>query len=138
MDTPRPPNETSPHLARWFERHGRDAWAHLPDLPEHVGSEPALRILEGFVEQACTCQNLTSLQMGRYGVAALPRAWALAQLEGAAARVLEPHDAWTYRRLLELYDLLEAHDLLRRLVAHGHGSDDPAIREAAAEFADER
>jgi hypothetical protein len=54
--------------------------------------------------------------------------------EAAVARRVTLEDNWEYRRLLEVCDMLDAHDLLARWVAVGAASADAEVREAAEDF----
>ena len=70
-----------------------------------------------------------SLQTAREAITALPRGWVLDQIEGVAEPLLERGDDDTYRRLLELYELLDR-GLMLRLARRAATSDDADIREA--------
>ena len=57
----------------------------------------------------------------------------LERIEGIADRTLNYDDDWEYRRLLELYERLDA-NLLSRLVSRGIESPNADIAEAAQDF----
>jgi hypothetical protein len=80
----------------------------------------------------CQAQNARSITLGRLVAVEIPREWFVARIEGVASRVLNLEDEWEYRRLLELYSGVDE-GLLRRLIAHGLGSANADIREAAVE-----
>jgi hypothetical protein len=69
-------------------------------------------------------------------LAGLPRPWLAARIEAAPAPLLRLQDEWEYRRLLELYALLDP-ELWRRLAARGLRSPVADIREAAAAALDD-
>jgi hypothetical protein len=85
------------------------------------------------LESACMAQSMPAITRGRTEILALPRERVLEIIESVAAETLPLSEEWEYRRLLELYQDLDA-GLLQRLVASGLASDDPAIREAAEDF----
>jgi hypothetical protein len=66
---------------------------------------------------------------------ALSRERVLELIEDVAVKTLRLSDDWEYRRLLEVYERLDE-GLLRRLVASGLTSSNPAVREAAEDFRD--
>jgi len=54
------------------------------------------------------------------------------RIESTVSETL-PFEEWEYRRLLELYEMLD-HSLLLRLIARGLSSDDCDLRMAAEDF----
>jgi hypothetical protein len=91
-------------------------------------------VLKVALERSCCAQNARNITLGREIIMALPREWVLPRIDGVAQRVLNlTGDDWEYRRLLEVYDVLDR-SLLKKLVAAGLTSDNEGIREAAEEF----
>jgi len=64
----------------------------------------------------------------------MPRAWVLENLERIADDALNLADYWEYRRLLELYEVLDAHGPINSLIACGLISTDADVREAAEDW----
>jgi hypothetical protein len=85
------------------------------------------------VRNACQPTYVPTIEAGRQAVLALPREWVVANIEGVVATGLDLSDYWHYRRLLELYSLLDG-ALVDRLVKAGLLSADPEIAEAARDF----
>ncbi len=85
------------------------------------------------VREACQPTYAAKILSGRQRVLALPRPWVVANIERVAAAGLDLDDYWEYRRLLELYALLDG-ALVARLVEVGRLSTDPEIAEAARDF----
>jgi len=95
--------------------------------------QPTIDDLRSAIQLACQPQNAHRIVAGRQNVIATPRQWVLRSLEQVAADCLDLTDYWQYRRLLELASQLDE-DLVQRLVAIGHGSDDEDILDAAGDF----
>ena len=94
---------------------------------------PDERELLAEVREACQPTYVPNIERGRRKVVALPRPWVVANIERVAAAGLDLTDGWQYRRLLELYSLLDR-ALVERLVKVGELSPDPEIAEAAQDF----
>lgn len=84
---------------------------------------------------ACETTYTPRMRWGRMQLMAMPRVWVLENIERVAAEGLAPFDYWNYRRLLELYSMLDP-DLVSRLVDRGLSSTDFEVREAAEDFRD--
>jgi hypothetical protein len=90
LDSFGPPHSENPYLPRAISKVNDRApglWGRLElvlDLEPAVGRA----VLSDFLEQACLCQNAGNIQIGRYGIGALPRAWVLANIEDAAEPML--------------------------------------------------
>ena len=69
----------------------------------------------------------------RESILSLPRDWVVARIEGVASPILERGGDEEYRRLLELYALLDAH-LAHRLAEMAMKHDDEDVREAGQDF----
>ena len=67
----------------------------------------------------------------------MARPWVLANVRPLLAAVIAAGDDSDYRRALELAPFLDA-ALLAELVAQGHASADPEVREAAADWTADR
>jgi len=85
------------------------------------------------LELACQSQNIKNIQVGRIAILSLSREWAVREIEIFAEPLIRLEDEWEYRHLGELYEKLDV-GLLRRLVARGLVSRNPAIRETAHEL----
>jgi hypothetical protein len=69
----------------------------------------------------------------RDAIRSLPREWVLAHIEASAEPLLLAGDEEEYRRLLELYEQLDA-DLTRRLATRAARDDRADVREAGNDF----
>jgi hypothetical protein len=90
--------------------------------------------LSDYLEGACKAQSVRAITWGRNGILAMDRAWVLRNTDAIAKAALNLTDEWEFRRLLEVYELLDP-DLLRGLVVVGQQSRAQEIREAAEDFA---
>jgi hypothetical protein len=89
--------------------------------------------LRAALERACQAQNVANIIQGRRETLALPRETVLQNIERLAAVSLPLNDEWVFRRLLEIYELLDR-GLLGRLVQTGLASGNAEIKEAAKDF----
>ncbi len=92
-------------------------------------------VLAYLLELACQTQSVYNIMLGRNALAAIPHDWLLEQVEIAAEPLVRLDQEYEYRRLLELYELLDA-QLLGRLVERGLRSGNTEVREAAEDFLD--
>jgi len=92
-------------------------------------------VLDYLLGLACNGQNIAPITIARSAICEIPRPWLLSNIEVSANDCLDLGDYWVYRRLLELYSLVDQ-ELVRRLVPKGLTSADPEIRQAAHEFKD--
>lgn len=107
-------------------------WARLetvPDLPE----EAQAAVLRFLLEIGCQATHIRNVTLGRSALCCMPQEWLVSRIEQAAADSLDLDDEWQFRRLGEVYELLDA-ELVRHLITQGETSPDPAIREAAEDF----
>ena len=104
-------------------------WDRIPSLPLDLG----LAILRESVEMACQATHVGRIMIGRHCTVALPRGWVLEHIEAVAEPLIQLNTDWEFRRLLELFDLLDQ-DLLRRLALRAGEHTDPEIREAGVDF----
>ena len=77
----------------------------------------------------------SNIEPARLVILSLSREWVIANIEAAAEPLLREGGEEEYRRLLELYTLLDGR-LAARLAARARASDDPAIREAGVDFSE--
>ena len=103
--------------------------AQADTLPAPVAHQ-AIAALLG---RACQAQHIRNIELGHEAAAEMPRLWLVREIEAVAARTLNLHDEWEFRRLLELYQFLNP-QLLSRLIAQGLQSRNPEIAGAAREF----
>jgi len=89
--------------------------------------------LRAALGRACQAQNVSVITQGRREILSMPRDEILASIERVAADSLPLGDEWEFRRLLELYEQLDA-GLLRRLVERGLRSENAEVREAAEDL----
>jgi hypothetical protein len=89
--------------------------------------------LRAALQRACQAQNDSVIMRGRREILAMPREEVLEHIERVSAAALPLGSEWEFRRLLELYEQLDR-SLLQRLVESGRQSENPEIREAAADF----
>ena len=87
-----------------------------------------------YLEGACKAQSDRAITWGRNGILAMDREWVLRNIDATAKTALDLTDEWEFRRLLEVYALLDP-DLLNGLVKIGQRSPAPEIREAAEDRA---
>lgn len=103
--------------------------ANIAILPEHIAHEAVAAILR----RGCQSANVRNILLGRAAAAEIPRDWLLGHIEAVAERTLNLDDEWEYRRLLELYDLLDPR-LATRLVKRGIENRNDEVQEAAKEY----
>jgi len=89
--------------------------------------------LARFLGLACQAQSIKRISEGRYGILEMDREFVLQEIEREAKKVLNLEDEWEYRRLLEVYDLLNE-ELKKRLIKEGMKSGNPEVVEAANDF----
>jgi hypothetical protein len=83
--------------------------------------------------QLACCDSAERAAQGMDAILALPRAWVLTRIQPAADPILAAGGAGEWRRMMELYQLVDATllmDLARRAVSH----PDPRIAEAGRPF----
>jgi hypothetical protein len=100
--------------------------------PPRIASVDDLREAVGL---ACRTTYAPRMLRGRAWVLSSPKAWVLAHVERVAEDAIDWDDYWDYRRLLELYALLDPR-LLPCATEKGLISQDPDVREAAEDFRD--
>jgi hypothetical protein len=112
----------------------KDLWQHLDTVPLLV-ENLAREVVSYLLELACQAQNERNIVLGRAALQAIPRQWLLLRIEAAAEPLLSLDDDWEYRRLLEVYESIDA-GLTAALTSRGLASSNPEIREAAQDFLD--
>lgn len=109
-----------------------EIWKNLAIVPSLPGAV-ARDVLVYFVKLACTPQNTRPIMIGREAIVEMPKGWVLQHIEGIASDHINLEDDWEFRRLCELYALLDR-NLLNRLVAAGLKSSAPGVVGAAVDF----
>jgi len=104
----------------------------LGALPEQA---PALaeQLVGDFVSRACVNQNVAHIDLGRWGLLALPRTFVAPRLEAALFDVAARGDEWEVRRGLELASLFDE-TLAARVARVVAERDDTELRALAAEW----
>lgn len=110
----------------------------FPPAPETLAMELPLKVasigdLHEAVELACQASYVPRICQARAGVLSAPTTWVLAHVEQIAEDAIDWDDEWHYRRLLELYAMLDPR-LLPRATERGLTSPNVEVREAAEEF----
>ena len=107
-------------------------WEHLdilPSLPEEKGEE----VISYLLRIACQSTHIGNIQLGRDTLAAISRDWLGERIHDIAVRTLNFNDDWEFRRLAEIYQMLDGR-LLTNLCQLGKQSENPAIQEVATDF----
>jgi hypothetical protein len=112
----------------------RPGLSDAPDMVPNLDEGTASQLLSHLLELACRAQHVGNIQIGRQYLQAIPRAWLLDHIEPLAEGLIASGDDWEFRRLLELYEMLDV-KLLKALVSRGQSSGHELVREAAQEFA---
>jgi hypothetical protein len=115
-----------------MDSYHKDLWAH-PDQVPNLDPHKARDVLSCLLDFACRAQHVRNIQLGREVLLAIPRDWLLAHIEAAAQPLMETNEDWEYKRLLELYERLDA-ALARGLAERGLSSPNQDIREAGQGF----
>ena len=110
----------------------KDLWAHLELIP-FLQIVTGNAVLAYLLELSCQSQNAFNVELGRNALLALPRTWLLEHIEVAAEPLIQLNNNWEFRRLLELYSLLDT-TLARQLALRGITDPDAEIREASEIF----
>jgi hypothetical protein len=119
-------------VKEWLNKIQPEFWKHLdkiPSLPEDTANE----VLCYFIELACKPQNIRPITIGREAISEMPLEWVLSHIEGIVKENINLEDDWEYRRLAELYLLLDS-KLVQHLVAVGLKSNNPDVIEAAHDY----
>lgn len=95
--------------------------------------ESRQKLLSDFIELACEPSHVPTLEQARGLILTLPRKWTVDQIETMAEPFLQSSDDWVYRRLLELFALLDR-ELTLRLARRAAKHPNPEIRAAGSEF----
>ena len=93
-------------------------------------------ILRKNLLDACQASYTPNISKARDNILELPKKWVLDNIHPIATEVLSLSDEWEYRRLLELYQMLDK-ELLTKLITIGLKSNNPEIKEAAYDFKEE-
>ncbi len=107
-------------------------WAHLDRVPV-LDAATQRAILNYLLNLACQATHYRNIELGRAALVALPRTWLLEHLDDAAAPLLALNDDWEFRRLGDVYMLLDRHRA-NILLHQGLASTNANIREAAQDL----
>jgi hypothetical protein len=91
------------------------------------------KLLRDFVGLACEPSYVPTIEQARDIILTLPRKWTVDHIEAVAEPLLQSSDDWIYRRLLELFALLDQ-ELTLRLARRAAEHTDPEIRSAGNAF----
>jgi hypothetical protein len=106
-----------------------EAFHRVSSLPD----SDAERAVESLLRRACGATHERLITLGREYLLEANRPWLVSRIERLAESSVNLKDEWDFRRLLELYQMLDQ-ALLARLVEVGLRSSNPAISEAAQDF----
>jgi hypothetical protein len=115
-----------------MDTYQKDLWKHLERVSQ-LEPESGDAVLSYLLELACQSQHTGNIERGRKALLRLPRDWVLQHIERVAEPLLQLNDEWEYRRLLEVYEHLDK-ELVQKLVYRGLTSQNPEIRETAADY----
>lgn len=101
-----------------------------PTLDPYIGDS----VLKYLLDLACQSQNERNITLGRKALQEIPRNWVLNNIERNAEHLLQLNNEWEFRRLLELYSLLDK-TILSKLINRGINNPNAVIREVCADFA---
>lgn len=110
-----------------------------PDLADNLHSLPTLEqsvaslAVKFLLSLACQASNSANIQLGRNGLASIPRNWLLSNIEREAQLLLDMDDEWEYRRLAEVYFELDV-NLSKKLARLGQESKNEEVVEAATDL----
>ena len=90
-------------------------------------------ILRKNLLDACQASYIPNVIQAQNNIRELPNDWLIKNIHLMASKILNLSDEWEYRRLLELYQMLDK-TLLTKLIAFGLESNNDAVREAANDF----
>ena len=107
-------------------------WEHLCNVPL-LKESVAGKVLSYLLGLACQAQNVHNITLGRMALLNIPRVWLVEHIKAVAEPLVALNEEWEYRRLLELYENLDAglttDHLLRGLV-----SPNPDIQSTAQAY----
>lgn len=127
-----PINPFTERTIQWLNGYEENLWFNLERVPQ-LESEAGKAILSGFLEQACQCQHIGNIEIGQYGILTIPKEWVLQHIEHLAEPLLQAEDEWEYRRLFEVYYILDK-SLARKLALRATNNPNPDIKEAGQDF----
>ena len=90
-------------------------------------------ILKKYLLEACQASYVPNITKARNKILELPKEWLVNNINSVATGLLNLSDEWEYRRLLELYKMLDE-ELVLQLVSAGLKSSNPEVQEAAKDF----
>ncbi len=128
----RPVNLYTERTIQRLNAYEENLWFHLERVPQ-LDPEAGKAVLSEFLELACQAQHIDNIEIGRYGILAIPRGWVLQHIEDLAEPLLQTDDEWEYRRLFEVYYSLDR-TLARKLAMRMMGTTTPDIQESGQDF----
>jgi hypothetical protein len=102
-------------------------------LTTTLPTETRNAVISYLLELACQSQTALNIEIGRKALLALPKEWLIANIEPIAKPLLLLESEWEYRRLVEVYLLLDR-KLACGLIKSGINSKNPTICEAAQDY----
>jgi hypothetical protein len=123
---PHHPRIGDPYFEHWLRTYGEEVWDALDTLP-FTDAARADAITDVFLELALTTTHAANINLGRFGLLALPERWLRTTLTGRVFRILEQGTDWEFARAIELAELLEP-ALKTAILERGRTSADPEIR----------
>ena len=91
------------------------------------------RLLPDLLRLACEPSYVPTIVQARDVILTYPRRWIVEHIESVSEPLLRSSDEWIYRRLLEVYSLLDK-ELTLRLARRGLDNTNPEICEACNDF----
>src|SRR5260370_32901 len=96
-------------------------------LAQLLPAEQRQKLLPDLVQLACEPSYVPTIKQARQAILTLPRRWTIEHVEAAAEILLPSSDDWVYRRLLELYAILDR-ELTLKFARHAAEQENPEIR----------
>jgi hypothetical protein len=107
-------------------------WEHFDILPS-FSEEKGNNIISYLLEIGCQATHIGNIRLGRESILSLPRDWVVERINDIAHQTLNLNDEWEFRRLLEIYELLDK-NLFVSMCQFGKQCENLEIREAANDF----
>lgn len=107
-------------------------WEHFDILPS-FSKENSTGVISYLLKIGCQSTHIGNIRLGRESLASIPRSWLIERIYNIANQTLDLNDEWEYRRLLEIYQILD-NGLLKSLCYLGKQSKNIAVQEAANDF----
>ncbi len=107
-------------------------WEHFDILPSFP-QEKSVKVIAYLLKIGCQSTHIGNIRLGRESLASIPCNWLTERIHDIASQTLDLNDEWEYRRLLEIYEILDQ-GLLKNLCQLGKQSKNIAVQEAANDF----